>query len=319
MMTAEAGKFERCYREYRDGVLRIATSLETQPNARRLTVVLNGYCDRGAARPPVFVSWPQPSETFGNILRVSDPTLFMTDWIKGSCFLGTESANPILAIVKICKMVAGELGVSSHQMLYLGHSGAGFGALQCAVLDNSAAAIGINPVVDIGAYAAYQFAARSAQLFRPGSTMTELCAEFPHRLSAASALKFALAAGKAPRVGLIQNVTDKTHFRPHYGACCEALGLSTSGSSDPSGRFHSVTYDKRGGHSALPEMSVVEDMAARLLAARRADRLARKPRDLPNVLSRRSISLYEAQDLTDDDRATSGDLPAMFVEPRGVV
>ena len=77
-MIVEAAKLERGdYREFRDGELRIATSLETRPGADRLTVVLNGYCDRGTSKPPVFVLWPQSAPAFGHILRVCDPTLFM--------------------------------------------------------------------------------------------------------------------------------------------------------------------------------------------------------------------------------------------------
>jgi hypothetical protein len=86
-------------------------------------------------------------------------------------------------------------------------------------------------------------------------------------MSVSAALKPALAAGKAPRIGLIQNVTDKSHFHPHYGTVCKVLGLPETGGSDPSGRFHSVTYDKRGGHSTPPEMSMIEAMADRVLAA----------------------------------------------------
>jgi pimeloyl-ACP methyl ester carboxylesterase len=254
------------YREFRDGELRIATSLETRPGVDRLTVVLNGYCDRGTSKPPVFVLWPPSATAFGHILRVCDPTLFMADWLRGSCFLGREKADPIPPILDICKTIARELGVEQHNIIYLGHSGAGFGALQCAIRDREAAAVVINPVAEMGAYSEYQFAARLAQIFRPGAPVLDLCAEFPERLSTSAALNSALAAGKAPRIALIQNVTDKSHFHPHYGAVCRTLGLPESGGSDPSGRFHSVTYEKRGGHSMPPEMALIERMADQLFA-----------------------------------------------------
>jgi pimeloyl-ACP methyl ester carboxylesterase len=270
-MIVEAAKLEAGdYREFRTGDLRIATALETRPGAERLTVVLNGYCDRGANKPPVFVLWPQPAPAFGHILRVCDPTLFMADWLRGSCFLGTENSDPIPPILDICRTMARERGVSRHNVIYLGHSGAGFGALQCAIRDREAAAIVINPVAELAAYSEYQFGTRLAQIFRPGWTVLDLCAEFPERLSTSAALKAALAVRKAPRIGLIQNVTDKSHFHPHYGACCETLGLPITGGADGTGRFHSLTYDKRGGHSMPPEMTVIEAMADRLLAERGA-------------------------------------------------
>jgi hypothetical protein len=254
------------YRECRAGDLRIATSLEKRAKAERLTVILNGYCDRGSNVPPVFVCWPEAAEAYGHILRVCDPTLFMADWLRGSCFLGTETADPLPPIIEICRNLAAELGVRRRNILYLGHSGAAFGALRSAILDEEAAAVGINPVAEIEAYAGYQFAERLARVFRPGSTAAALCAEFPERFSISACLKPGLAAGKAPRIALIQNLTDKSHFHPHYGAVCRTLGLPESGGSDPTGRFHSVTYDKRGGHSMPPDMALIETMAERLLA-----------------------------------------------------
>lgn len=272
-MIVEAARLEAGrYREFRDGPLRIATSLETRADADRLTVVLNGYCDRGANKPPVFVLWPQTAPAFGHILRVCDPTLFMADWLRGSCFLGTESADPVRPILEICRSIAAELGVGPRNIIYLGHSGAGHGALRCAIRDCEAAAIAINPVAEIGAYSRYKFAARLAQVFRPGSTMSDLCVEYPELASVSAGLKRVLPAGNAPRIGLIQNVTDKSHFHSHYGVCCETLGLPINGGSSSAGRFHSVTYDKRGGHSIPPEMSVIEAMADRLMAQRSASK-----------------------------------------------
>lgn len=266
-MFVEASKLEGIYREFRDGVLTIATSLETRPGSDRLTIVLNGYCDRGTGTPPVFVTWPESSPTFGHILRVCDPTLLMADWLRGSCFLGTESADPIPPLVGIANEVARELGVAKHNLIYLGHSGAGFGALKCAIRDPEASGVVINPVAEIRAYLGYQFTERLARVFRPGSTAAELVAEFPDRLSVSASLKPARAAGKLPRLALIQNQTDKSHFDTHYGVVCETLGLPKTGGSDPTGRLQCVTYDKKGGHSMPPEMALIEQMTERLLAA----------------------------------------------------
>lgn len=266
-MIVEAGRLEAGeYREFRDGELTIATSLETRPGADRLTVVMNAYCDRGTSKPPVFVLWPQSAPAFGHILRVCDPTLLMADWLRASCFLGRENADPIPPITEIARTIAAELGVARQNIIYLGHSGAGFGALQCAIRDGEAASVVINPVAEMEAYWGYRFAERLAQIFRPGSVAADLCAEFPERLSTVAALKAKLATGGAPRLALIQNVTDKTHFHPHYGAVCDALALPITGGANPSGRLHSITYDKRGGHSMPPEMTLIEQMADRLLA-----------------------------------------------------
>lgn len=265
-MFVEASKLEGRYREFRAGDLTIATSLETRPGSDRLTIVLNGYCDRGTGTPPVFVTWPESGPAFGHILRVCDPTLLMDDWLRGSCFLGTSSADPIPPIVNIAGEIARELGVARHNTIYLGHSGAGFGALQCAIRDPEAAGVVINPVAELRAYLGYQFAERLARVFRPGATAADLCVELPARTSISAALRPALAAGTVPRLALIQNMTDKSHFQSHYGAVCETLGLPITGGSDPSGRLHCVTYEKKGGHSMPPEMALIEAMTDRLLA-----------------------------------------------------
>ena len=110
--------------EYQIGTLRVATLLEARSKADRLTVVLNGYCDRSRRTPPVFLDWPKSSETFGHILRISDPSLFLSDWITGSCFFGTEAENPIPAVVSCSKQIARQLGVQENRVVYFGHSGA---------------------------------------------------------------------------------------------------------------------------------------------------------------------------------------------------
>src|SRR5262245_37596067 len=134
--------------EYKIGGLRVATLLETQPKADRLTVVLNAYCDRSRRTPPVFLEWPKSPEMFGHILRISDPSLFLSDWINGSCFFGTEAEDPIPAIVECSKQIARELAVAENRVVYFGHSGGGFGAIQCAISDPPSSAFAINPILE---------------------------------------------------------------------------------------------------------------------------------------------------------------------------
>lgn len=267
MVTAlDGGNLETgIYREYQSGALRIAATLEARPQADRLTVILNGYCYRGKEQPPVFAQWPSSDDVPGHVLRVCDPTLFLSDWLKGSSFIGTEADDPIPAIVKVSKEIARDLGANSTRVLYVGHSGAGYGALQCAILDDHSVGIGINPLVELGAYTRYTFGTKTVQSFRAGASLAELCRDYPRRFSVTNALKHAFETGKEPRLGLIQNVLDKTHFFPHYGACCEALGIPISGGPDAPGRCHSLTYEKTGGHSALPELPTFRQMVKRML------------------------------------------------------
>jgi hypothetical protein len=254
-------------REETVGQLRIVTSLERRPRAERLTVFMNAYCDRSTQQPPLFHMWPL-SESFGHILRISDPTLLLGDWVQVSAFLGTEDEDPIPPILAMCQRIAGELGVERDQIVYLGASGGGFGALQCAVRDPSAIGIGINPITRVRSYAGHQFAEEIADLFKPGAKMAELCDLYPERFSVAAAAMRAMKDSVRPRLGLVQNTIDLAHFRPHYGSLCKSLNVPADGGVDATGHFHTTTFELPGGHGILPEMTVVEELMTRMTSAR---------------------------------------------------
>jgi hypothetical protein len=256
-------------REETVGRLRIVTSLERRPKAERLTVFMNAYCDRTTQQPPLFHMWPL-SESFGHILRISDPTLLLGDWVQVSAFLGTEDEDPIPLIVTMCQRMAGELGVERDQIVYLGASGGGFGALQCAVRDPSAIGIGINPITRVRSYAGHQFAEEIADLFQPGSKMAAVCDLYPERFSVAAAAARAMEHGMRPRLGLVQNTTDVTHFRPHYVSLCKSLDVPAEGGVDATGHFHTTTFESPGGHGILPRMTVVQDLMTRMTSTRTA-------------------------------------------------
>src|ERR1043165_4568810 len=134
------------------GQLRIVILLEWRRSAGRLTVLLNAYCERTTQTPPLFHYWNLP-ESFGHVLRVSDPTLLLAEWVRVSAFLGTEHEDPIPPTLALCRQTAQELGIGPEQIVYLGASGAGFAALQCAARDPVAIGIGINPIIRVRPYA----------------------------------------------------------------------------------------------------------------------------------------------------------------------
>ena len=175
--------------QFQRGSLRVAGLLEARPKSDRLTVVLNAYCARHIHTPPVFAKWPQSSDTFGHILRISDPSLFLSDWINASCFLGTEAENPIPAVVDFSKQVARQLGVSENRVVYFGHSGAGFGAMQCAIYDCTSIGLAVNPILEPEQYAKYNFAQSMATIFRPNAQFHELYKDYPERFSVIDAVK----------------------------------------------------------------------------------------------------------------------------------
>lgn len=239
--------------EYQIGSLRVATLLEARSKADRLTVVLNGYCDRSRRTPPVFLDWPKSSETFGHILRISDPSLFLSDWITGSCFFGTEAENPIPAVVSCTKRIAQQLGIQENRVVYFGHSGGGFGALQCAIFDPPSSALAINPVLEPEHYAKYNFAKEMMTIFRPNAGLAEIRRDYPERISITEAVKSAHAAGVKPCLGIIQNVLDTHHYGKHFVPFCQSVGISRIGGVDDSGLIQGRTcVIARGGHNGRP-------------------------------------------------------------------
>jgi len=234
--------------EYQIGGLRVSTLLEPRSKADRLTVVLNGYCDRSRRAPPVFVDWPS-TDCFGHILRISDPSMFLSDWVTGSCFLGAEKEDPIPAIVECTRRVAQQLSVSENRVVYFGHSGGGFGAIQCAILDRASSALTINPVLEPAHYAKYNFAKAMAEIFRPNTDIAELLKDYPERLSVTNAVKSAHEAGLKPCIGIIQNVLDAHHYGKHFLPFCKSVGISPIGGTDDTGFIHGMTCIMRGGHN----------------------------------------------------------------------
>jgi hypothetical protein len=252
--------------EFIAGPLRISTVLQARPNADRLTVAMNAYYERRPWKgPSVFSGWPPTSDTLGHVLRVSDPTFFLDDQIERCAFLGTEEHDPIPPIVEYTRALASQLGIAPERVIYFGFSGAALGAARCALIDDCAIGIGANPSLEVRAYAALPPAKEYAQIFRPGAAMLDLCNEYPVRFSVTTAARHALAMGKVPRLGLIQNMTDLSHCRFHLGHFCREFGVPVTGGSDATGRFHAVLFDKEGGHAAVPDMPLVEPLMERLL------------------------------------------------------
>jgi hypothetical protein len=254
--------------QFQSGGLRVAGLLEPRAKADRLTVVLNAYCARESRTPPVFAEWPESSDTFGHILRISDPSLFLSDWINASCFLGTEADDPIPAVVKYSKQVAHQLGVSENRVVYFGHSGAGFGAIQCAVYDRASSGLAVNPILEPEQYAKYNFAKSMATIFRPNSQFQELYKDYPQRFSVTNAVKSARAAGLKPCLGIIQNVLDTHHYGKHFIPFCKSVGIGPFGGVDGTGLIQGTTCILRGGHSAFPKDGLTESLFLKLLFRR---------------------------------------------------
>ena len=254
--------------DYQSGTLRIAARLEPRLKSDRLTVILNGYCDRTTHTPPAFVWWPEGSETWGHILRISDPSLFLSDWINASCFLGTEAENPIPAVVQHTKQVAHQLGVPENRVTYFGHSGAGFGAIQCAIYHREASALTVNPILDIEQYKKYNFANAMVGVFRPDAQFDEIIRDYPERFSITEAIRRARNDRLKVCLGIIQNVFDTHHYTKHFIPFCKSVGISRIGGADETGLIQAQTCILRGGHSARPIDGLAESLLLKLLFLR---------------------------------------------------
>jgi hypothetical protein len=148
--------------------------------------------------------------------------------------------------------------------LYFGNSGAGFGALHCAIKSERSMGVGTNPLLELFHFAPFKFGHDAAELFRPGSDLAGLSTEFPTRFSVISALEFALKSGKQPRLGLIQNILDQDHYESHYCKFCRTFGLPVEGGSSNSRLLHSAVYEHSAGHASRPRPTLIKDLITRL-------------------------------------------------------
>jgi hypothetical protein len=123
----------------------------------------------------------------------------------------------------------------------------------------------VNPLIELGANGSPQLQTASAEVFRPGSNWASLCAEYPERFSVITALMAARKEGKSPRLGILQNVSDKNFWRRHYMPFCKAFNINPHGGADESGHLYCSTYDNRGGHGVYPDILALQKIINVLL------------------------------------------------------
>ncbi len=226
----------------------------SNPGSSLLYVALHGAVDR-TQRLPVFARWNWAKILGGHVLAICDPTLFFDDELTVGWYVGDKERNVIKGVAEISSAIASKLGLRPHQVVYYGSSGGGFAAMMAAAISNGSG-VAINPQTDLANHLPF-YRDQFAKMFDSAASLDESRAAFPSRWSCAEAMISASAAGRCPKVVIIQNLIDTYTHREHYLPFCSMLGVPLEGGRGYGDMVMSITYSHEDGHGAADTPDVV--------------------------------------------------------------
>lgn len=185
--------------------------LNRKPEGRRLLVSLSNMIGRADGQLPSVapLDWCD-SDNF-HVLSICDPTLYLDDQIEVGIFLGDAARDPIPGIVHIAQTVALELGVDQSDIMFWGVSGGGFGAMMAAIRCNGSA-VAINAQSNLNHLRHWAVVREMFRVMGAGC-VGEQCRAYPTRTSV---LEAAAHYRTEPRIIVVQNTEDDSHFGRHY-------------------------------------------------------------------------------------------------------
>ena len=220
--------------------------------ATRLFVLFSGDAMRSKYDPPVFQRWKWASALPGDVLYISDPTLWIDDTLGLAWYSGTAEHDPLAGIVALIRAIAAARGVPESAIVTYGSSGGGFAALRVAAALPEAIAVPINPQTTITDYEFRNVEKYLRTAF--GTADRALALERHPRLSLA-AVKEALAGR---RIVYIQNLLDPHHVESHLAPFARLMGVDPETENRDTGSFRLLFFEREGGHGAAETQEVFD-------------------------------------------------------------
>lgn len=225
----------------------------SKKSSDKLFVVFSGYADRNKLNPPVFQRWKWVDRFPGNVLYVSDPSLYLSDKLALAWYIGTDKLDHFDFISTVVTEIAEELGIKNENIVTYGSSGGGYAAIRLGNFIPDICCVAINPQTEIRKYS------RSTV-----GTFLRTC--FQQRYDDfdfdANADRFSLLISSnenQKRVILAQNLIDERHYLHHYLPYCEARGVDGTKSSR-NGRLKTILFKHNGGHSGAESSAVFSEI-----------------------------------------------------------
>lgn len=183
--------------------------LSTLGSGRTLRVMFHGATDRSRNALPRFERMRSMEQgSSGPVLFVSDPCLDLDASQILTWYAGDEGLNLHELIAQQTKAYADELGCD--RILFVGNSGGGFAALQCASYLPDAAVVTFNPQIQVDRYVPR--IARTAQEVLFGSQSVSGDTDLAPRMDLIERYR---RISFRKRVFFVQNTGDEMHYEHH--------------------------------------------------------------------------------------------------------
>ena len=225
----------------------------SKKRSEKLFVVFSGYADRKKLAPPVFQRWKWVDRFPGNVLYVSDPSLYLSEKLSLAWYIGTEKVDHFDVISFFVSEIARELKIKNTDIVSYGSSGGGFAAIRLGNFMPGICCVAINPQTEIKRYSRPSVNSFLRSCFN--TTFEDFDFE-------ANARRFSLLKNgdeEKKRVILAQNLLDESHYINHYLPYCGARGVEGS-SPTCSGRMKTILFKHKDGHAAAETNSVFKEI-----------------------------------------------------------
>jgi hypothetical protein len=210
--------------------------------------------DRGVVPLPRFSRYSWREDFPGTVVCIADPTLHLDDKLMLGWYFGSADHDVVAHLCRITEALCARLDLTIADAVFYGSSGGGFAAMQCAArLGRGATAVAVNPQTDVLRFPIAATVDAFLAACCGGLGREEASRRFGARLSLTLAWQRHPAA--EARCVIVQNTSDRAHYRDHYGPFAKAWGVQDNGRS-ADGRMASITYAHPSGHAAEPREMV---------------------------------------------------------------
>lgn len=220
----------------------------------KLFVVFSGYVDRKKLSPPVFQRWKWAERFPGNVLYVSDPSLYLNETLSLGWYIGTEKVDHLKNISAIVMEIANHLGVKNSGIIGYGSSGGGYASMRLADFIPEMTSIAINPQTEIKKYSKVTVNSFLRACF------DKKYDDFDFSLhSSRFNLMYDANSLKEKRVILVQNTVDTNHYTNHYLPYCAMRGYDGT-TPIKSEKFNTLLFEHKEGHSGTETKAVFSEI-----------------------------------------------------------
>lgn len=185
--------------------------IHKKPWTKTLVIVNQSAIDVGKQPPPVYQRWKWADDFNATTLVLNDPMLYLSEKLNGGWWIGNRDIDLVQVFVNEILILAKELNVENHRIIFYGGSAGGFVALRMASYIKNCGAIVDIPQTNL---MKYQHPAQIERAFDAGFGDGTYRVESPNYHKRLDVL-----ASLSPEVEFdlvyLQNINDDHHIKAH--------------------------------------------------------------------------------------------------------